>query len=212
MKRSNLPNKIAIFPLSDAVFFPKTILPLNIFEDRYIQLVRDCMKGQRLFGMIQPKVKSGQTPEVYKVGCLGKIVSFNEIGDKKFIIALSGIIRFRILKELSNKKLYREFNVDYADFIDDLKVKENITKGYTDRNLLKKIKYFFNRRNYSVKFNELEKLNFNQLISTICMISPFSVEEKQKLIETIKTKEKLEVLEDIMNFNLLDNQENKTIQ
>ena len=212
MKRSNLPNKIAIFPLSDAVFFPKTILPLNIFEDRYIQLVRDCMKGQRLFGMIQPKVKSGQTPEVYKVGCLGKIVSSNEISDKRFIIALSGIIRFRILKELSNKKLYREFNVDYSDFIDDLEVKENITKGYTDKNLLKKIKYFFNRRNYSVKFNELEKLNFNQLISTICMISPFSVEEKQKLIETIKTKEKLEVLEDIMNFNLLDNQENKTIQ
>ena len=212
MKRSNLPNKIAIFPLSDAVFFPRTILPLNIFEDRYIQLVRDCMKGQRLFGMIQPKVKSGQTPEVYKVGCLGKIVSFNEIGDKRFIIALSGIIRFKILKELSNKKLYREFNVDYADFIDDLKVKENITKGYTDKNLLKKIKYFFNRRNYSVKFNELEKLNFNQLISTICMISAFSVEEKQKLIETIKTKEKLEVLEDIINFNLLDNQENKTIQ
>ena len=93
-----------------------------------------------------------------------------------------------------------------------MKVKENITKGYTDKNLLKKIKYFFNRRNYSVKFNELEKLNFNQLISTICMISPFSVEEKQKLIETIKTKEKLEVLEDIINFNLLDNQENKTIQ
>ena len=212
MKRSNLPNKIAIFPLSDAVFFPRTMLPLNIFEDRYIQLVRDCMKGQRLFGMIQPKVKSGQTPEVYKVGCLGKIVSFNEISDKKFIIALSGIIRFRILKELSNKKLYREFNVDYSDFIDDLEVKENITKGYTDKNLLKKIKYFFNRRNYSVKFNELEKLNFNQLISTICMISAFSVEEKQKLIETIKTKEKLEVLEDIMNFNLLDNQENKTIQ
>jgi len=212
MKRSNLPNKIAIFPLSDAVFFPKTILPLNIFEDRYIQLVKDCMKGQRLFGMIQPKVKSGQTPEVYKVGCLGKIVSSNEISDKRFIIALSGIIRFRILKELSNKKLYREFNVDYSDFIDDLEVKENITKGYTDKNLLKKIKYFFNRRNYSVKFNELEKLNFNQLISSICMISPFSVEEKQKLIETIKTKEKLEVLEDIINFNLLDNQENKTIQ
>ena len=212
MKRSNLPNKIAIFPLSDAVFFPRTILPLNIFEDRYIQLVKDCMKGQRLFGMIQPKVKSDQTPEVYKVGCLGKIVSFNEISDKRFIIALSGIIRFKILKELSNKKLYREFNVDYSDFIDDLKVKENITKGYTDKNLLKKIKYFFNRRNYSVKFNELEKLNFNQLISTICMISAFSVEEKQKLIETIKTKEKLEVLEDIINFNLLDNQENKTIQ
>ena len=120
MIKNNLPNKIAVFPLSNAVFFPRTILPLNIFEDRYIQLVSDCMKEGRLFGMIQPKVQSVNKPEVYKVGCLGKIVAFNETADKRFVISLSGIIRFRVQKELSSEKLYRKFDVDYSDFLNDL--------------------------------------------------------------------------------------------
>ena len=102
MKNKNFPNKIAIFPLSNAVFFPNTILPLNIFEDRYLQLVNDCMKENRMFGMVQPKSKSGPSPEVYKIGCLGKIISFNETNDKRFIISLSGIIRFRIKITISS--------------------------------------------------------------------------------------------------------------
>ena len=81
------PSKIAIFPLSNAIFFPRTVLPLNIFEERYIQLVNDCMKEKRLFGMIQPKIKIGQNRVIYKVGCLGKIISFNETEDNRFIIA-----------------------------------------------------------------------------------------------------------------------------
>ena len=93
MNKNDLPHKIPIFPLSNAIFFPRTILPLNIFEDRYIQLVNDCMKKNRMFGMIQPRKKIGITPEVYDIGCLGKIVSFNETVDKRFIISLSGIIR-----------------------------------------------------------------------------------------------------------------------
>ena len=120
MTKNDLPNKIAVFPLSNAIFFPRTILPLNIFEDRYIQLVSDCMKEERLFGMVQPKVMSGKKPEVYTVGCLGKIINFNETSDRRFIINLSGIIRFKIQKELISNKLYREFNVDYSDFIADL--------------------------------------------------------------------------------------------
>ena len=78
MEKNNLRNKIAVFPLSNAVFFPKTVLPLNIFEDRYIQLINDSMKEDRMFGMIQPKSKMSKSPDVYKIGCLGKIVSFNE--------------------------------------------------------------------------------------------------------------------------------------
>ena len=212
MIKNNLPNKIAVFPLSNAVFFPRTILPLNIFEDRYIQLVSDCMKEGRLFGMIQPKVQSVNKPEVYKVGCLGKIVAFNETADKRFVISLSGIIRFRVQKELSSEKLYRKFDVDYSDFLNDLDAKKNTSKNYIDANLLKKIKIFFSKINYSVEFKELEKLNLDQLVSTICMISPFSVEEKQKLIETVSAEEKLSVFDEILNFNLMDNQENKTIQ
>ena len=124
MLKSNLPKKISIFPLSGVIFFPKTILPLNIFEDRYIQLVNDCMEGNRLFGMVQPKIKTSSKPEVYKVGCLGKIISFDETSDKRFIINLSGVTRFKIEKELETEKLYREFQVDYSDFIYDLNNKK----------------------------------------------------------------------------------------
>ena len=84
MMINTLPNTIPIFPLSKAIFFPGTILPLNIFEKRYIQLVSDCMKEKRLFGMVQPKVNLGKSPEVYEVGCLGKIISFNETEDKRY--------------------------------------------------------------------------------------------------------------------------------
>ena len=128
IKKNNLPKKIAIFPLSNAIFFPKTILPLNIFEDRYIQLVNDCMREYRIFGMVQPKNLKDKLPEVYDIGCLGKIVSFNETVDKRFIISLSGIIRFRIKNEIQKEKLYRNFEVDYSEFLNDLneKVYQNI--------------------------------------------------------------------------------------
>ena len=152
------------------------------------------------------------SPEVYEIGCLGKIVSFNETIDKRFIINLSGIIRFRIKNELNNEKLYREFNVDYSDFYIDLKMKDYEKVKYDEKNLLSKIKLLFKKKNYFVAFDELEKLNLDQLINSICMIFPFSTEEKQKLIEAVKTEDKIKTLEKIINFNLLDNLENKTIQ
>ena len=211
MKKNNFPNKIPIFPLSSAIFFPRTILPLNIFEDRYIQLVNDAMKENRMFGMVQPKSKKGVSPEVYKIGCLGKIVSFNETEDKRFIISLSGIIRFKIKNEIKKEKLYRSFEVDYSEFLNDLE-EENKMINYDKKDLLKKIKIFFQKINYPIDYNELVKLNLDQLVNTVGMISPFSVEEKQKLIETIKIEDKLKVLSEIISFNLLDFEENKTVQ
>ena len=212
MKKEDLINEIAVFPLSNAIFFPRTILPLNIFEDRYIQLVNDCMKEDRMFGMVQPKSKTEISPDVYKVGCLGKIVSFNETEDKRFIINLSGLIRFRIKDEINNTKLYRKFNVDYSDFINDITNKEDLNINFDKNTLLKKIKIYFEKINYSIGFDELSKLNFDQLISTVCMISPFSSEEKQKLIETITIEDKFNLLNEIISFNLYDFEENKTIQ
>ncbi len=212
MKKNNLPNEIAIFPLSNAVFFPGTILPLNIFEDRYIQLIEDCIKEKRLFGMVQPKIKSSIKPEVYKVGCLGKIVSFSETSDRRFIISLSGIIRFKIKNELNIKKLYRKFTVDYSDFFQDLEFKKNDIENYDRKNFLKKVNHFFNKINYSVELNELAKLDFDQLVNTVSMVSPFTVEEKQKLLETINIRDKVKILDEIISFNLADLQENKTIQ
>jgi len=212
MKKNNLPNEIAIFPLSNAIFFPRTILPLNIFEDRYIQLINDCMKNNRMFGMVQPKNRVGVSPEVYKVGCLGKITSFNETNDGRFIITLSGLIRFRIKKELEKKNLYRNFEVDYSEFANDLEEEKNYAENNEKNNLLNKIRVFFKKINYPIDYEELKKLNLDQLISTVSMISPFSVEEKQKMIETIKINNKIKVLTEIINFSLLDSEENKTIQ
>tara|TARA_B110000438_G_C15723545_1_gene610927 strand:- start:565 stop:1197 length:633 start_codon:yes stop_codon:yes gene_type:complete len=210
MKKEDLPKKIAIFPLSNAVFFPKTMLPLNIFEDRYLQLVSDCMKEKRIFGMIQPKNSGGKKPDVYSVGCLGKIINFNETEDKRFIITLSGITRFQIKEELNNKKLYREFDVDYSPFLQDLDNK--VIKTSHDRDLLKKVSIFFNKINYSVELDQLFKLNFDQLISTVCMISPFTISEKQKLIETIKIEDKIKILDEIISNNIFELEENKTVQ
>ena len=212
MKKENLPNKISVFPLSSAIFFPRTVLPLNIFEKRYIQLVEDSMKGSRIFGMVQPKTKIGITPEVYDVGCLGKITSFNETNDGRFIITLSGLIRFKIRKELERKKLYRNFEVDYSDFLNDLEIKKLNHENEDKKNLINKVKIYFQKINYPIDHNKLSKLDLDQLISTASMISPFSVEEKQKLIETVKIDDKIKVLKEIINFNLFDYKENKTMQ
>ena len=212
MKKENLLNEIPVFPLSNAIFFPKTILPLNIFEDRYLQLVGDCMKGNRMFGMVQPRNNTDISPEVYNVGSLGKIISFNETTDKRFIITLLGLTRFTIKKELKKEKLYRTFEVDYSEFLDDLEIKKVETFSSEKKNLLKKIQIFFEKINYPVKYNDLSKLDLDELISNVSMISPFSIEEKQKLIETKKIDNKIKVLNEIINFNLLDYEESKTIQ
>ena len=212
MKKNNLPNKIPIFPLSSAIFFPRTVLPLNIFEDRYIQLINDCMKENRMFGMVQPKSKKGISPEVYKIGCLGKIISFNETEDKRFIISLSGIIRFRIRNEIKKEKLYRNFEVDYSEFLNDLEQGKIEIKNYDKKNLLNKIKVFFQKINYPIDHDQLTNLDLDQLVNTVSMISPFSVEEKQKLIETVKIDDKIKILSEIISFNLVDFEENKTVQ
>ena len=143
---------------------------------------------------------------------MGKIVSFNETVDKRFIISLSGIIRFKVKKEIDTSKLYRIFEVDYSGFLNDLNKNETYKKNYDKRNLINKVKLLFRKKNYLVELSEIEKLNFDQLISTICMVSPLSVEEKQKMIETVKIEDKIKTLEEILNFNLIDNIDNKTIQ
>ena len=208
MKIKDFPEQIPIFPLSNAIFFPRTTLPLNIFEDRYIQLVNDCMKGDRLFGMVQPKFKT----DVYNIGCLGKIINFEETADRRFIILLSGILRFKIKNELKIDKLYRKFTVDYSNFSDDLNLDSNKYQKITDEQLMKKIKIYLHKKNIFIKFSELKNLDFEQIVNTACMISPFSKEEKQKLLEAQNIKQKIKILDEVLNFNLLDDFENKTVQ
>lgn len=209
MSTNNLPTKIAVFPLSGVIFFPKTVLPLNIFEKRYIQMIDDCMKDKKLLGMIQPKFKTSSNPEVYNVGCLGKITNFNETADKRFIINLQGISRFKVKEELKTDKLYRKFEVDYSDFNCDLIERK---KKFDNKNLINKIKTLFKKNDYSVEVDKLGDVSIDQLVNTICMIFPFSIAEKQKLIETIEIDDKIKVLEEIINFNLVGDFENRTVQ
>tara|TARA_Y100001970_G_C14241627_1_gene865266 strand:+ start:2732 stop:3370 length:639 start_codon:yes stop_codon:yes gene_type:complete len=212
MLEKELPKKISVFPLTNAIFFPKTILPLNIFEERYLQMVNDSMSNNKLFGMVQPKTKKNKNTELYSVGCLGKIISFNKTNDNRFIIALSGITRFKILQEVKNDKLYREFLVDYSIYSKDLK-KNEINEKKNEKNiLLKKVNLLFSKMNCYVELEEFKKLSFDQLVSTIAMVSPFSTEEKQKLVETIEVQDKFKTLDNIINFNLLDTYNNNTVQ
>ena len=130
--KKNLPNQIPVFPLSGVIYFPKTNLPLNIFEKRYLQLVNDCMKKNKLMGMVQSKKNSN---EVYKIGCLGKISLLEETKDGRILIKLTGITRFEIIEEVNSNKLYREFKVRYNKFNQDL---ENIKWWEMDKEILMK--------------------------------------------------------------------------
>ena len=123
MKIIDLPKKIPVFPLSNFIIFPRTVVPLNIFEPRYIDMINDSMKSNKLIGIIQPKNSNENQiiPELYDIGCMGKITSFKESDDGLFLIELKGIIRFQSIKEINTDKKYRILEVDFSKFSHDLK-------------------------------------------------------------------------------------------
>ena len=207
-----LPKTISIFPLSNFIFFPQTTVPLNVFEPRYIQMVDDAMKGDRIIGMVQPK-KSNQTiPILYNVGCAGKIISFNETEDGRYLIVLDGISRFKILEELNNDKLYRECKVNFDNFSNDIDNQKEEIK-FSDLELIfKNLKSLFNKQGYTINWKELEKQSLDQTINALSMASPFSLEEKQVLLETINLNERKLKLEEILKTYTFDNFSNKTLQ
>ena len=207
----NLPNIIPVFPLSNFIIFPNTSVPLNIFEPRYIKMIDDCMKDSRIIGMIQPK-NNKNIPELYSIGCAGKITSFNETDDGKYLIVIKGLSRFKILKEISNNKTYRECKVSFEEFNIDMINNYNEIK-FTDLELIfKNLKTLFKKKGYTVNWKELEKQSLDQTINTLVMASPFSLEEKQVLLETIDIKNRKIELEKILNTYVVDEFNNKTIQ
>jgi len=203
----SFPNQIPVFPLSGVIYFPQTNLPLNIFEKRYLDLVNDCIRKDKLMGMIQSKRKN---EELYKVGCLGKISDFKKSKDGRILINLTGITRFEVLEEEKNSKLYREFKVDYKKFSLDL---EPVLEEISTESLMKKTEFFFKKSGFLLNWKEFEKLDKVQKINTLAMIAPVTNEEKQKLLESISLKEKAKTLEDIINFYLHEADfNNQTIQ
>ena len=201
------PDVIPVFPLSGVIYFPKTNLPLNIFEQRYLDLVNDAFNKDKLMGMVQSKRENNA---VYDVGCLGKISDYQKSKDGRVLINLTGISRFKILKEVSSKKLYREFEVDYQNFDEDTK---NSNDDIDTNNLMEKAKTFFKRNGLLLNWVEFEKLDQAQRINTLAMIAPVSNEEKQKLLEAISIQNKVKTLESIISFYLYETgSNNQTIQ
>ena len=191
-----LPKIIPVFPLSGVIYFPKTNLPLNIFEQRYLDLVNDTYKKDKLMGMVQSQ-RDGNN--IYKVGCLGKINDLRKSSDGRMLINLTGVTRFKILNEIENKKRYREFEVDYKNFDLDLK---KTSEEKDIETLMDKTKIFFKKNGLLLNWKEFERLDKAQKINTLSMISPVTNEEKQKLLESLTIADKIETLENIINFYL----------
>ena len=213
MKLQDLPKKIPIFPLSNFIIFPKTTVPLNIFEPRYIQMIDDSMKSNRYIGMIQPK-KSGdlKKPDLHKVGCIGKITSFNETEDGRYLIVLNGVCRYEVINEISSDKLYRECEIEFKNFSKDLVEQEEQIKFSELKQVFNKLKNLFEQQGYQINWKDLENQSVEQTINTLSMASPFTLEEKQILLDTENLKERKNKLEEILmtyaNYSLT----NKTIQ
>tara|TARA_B100001057_G_scaffold35054_1_gene31773 strand:+ start:2113 stop:2760 length:648 start_codon:yes stop_codon:yes gene_type:complete len=215
MKKNDLPKKIPIFPLNNFILFPKTTVPLNIFEPRYIDLINDSMKNNKLLGMIQPKILTkidNNVPELHDVGCLGKITSFKEMQDGRYLIDLKGIIRFNIIKEVETIKKYRECEISFEEYSNDLSEKKEELR-FSDLELIfKDFKSLFEKRGYIINWKELEKQSLDETINALAMASPFNLEEKQILLEAKNLDVRKNKITEILSTYTHDQYNNTTIQ
>ena len=210
---NNLPTELPIFPLSNFIIFPKTTVPLNIFEPRYIDMINDSMKSNKMIGMIQPKASiSSDVPELHDVGCLGKITSFRETEDKRFLIELKGLIRFVKIKEIKTTNKYRILKVDYKNFSQDLENSKEDLK-FTDLEIIfKDLKSLFERRGFVINWRALEKQSLDETINALAMASPFSLEEKQMLLEAKNLDNRKNKISQILSTYTYDIYDNNTVQ
>ena len=214
MKKVDLPKKIPIFPLSNFIVFPKTTVPLNIFEPRYIEMINESMKSNKLIGMIQPKnsINNQSQPNLHDIGCLGKITSFKETEDGRYIIELKGLIRFKIIKEINNAKSYREYEIDFQNFNHDLEEKKEDLK-FSDLELIfKDLKTLFETRGFIINWKELEKQSLDETINALAMASPFTLEEKQVLLESKNLSVRKNRIAEILTTYTHDVFNNTTLQ
>ena len=213
MKKEDLPKKLAVFPLSNFIIFPKTTVPLNIFEPRYIEMINDSMKSNKLVGMIQPKIsKENDIPKLHEIGCMGKITSFRETKDSRYLIELKGLIRFKIISEIQSNKKYRQCKINFENFYEDLENKKEDIK-FSDLELIfKDLKSLFEKRGFIINWKALEKQSLDETINALAMASPFTIEEKQVLLETKNLDSRKTKIAEILTTYSFDQYNNTTIQ
>jgi len=214
MKKEDLPKKISVFPLSNFIIFPKTTVPLNIFEPRYLDMVNDSMKSNKLIGMIQPKSLENEDnlPKLHDIGCLGKITSFKETGDNRYMIELKGLIRFKVIKEIKSQNIYREYEVDFKDYYHDLSEKKEELKFSELELIFKDLKLLFEKRGFIINWKELEKQSLDEIINALSMASPFTLEEKQVLLEARNLSLRKNKIAEILSTYAYDVFNNTTLQ
>jgi len=213
MKKDILPKIVPIFPLSNFIIFPHTTVPLNIFEPRYVEMINDSMKTNKMIGLIQPKKnKIDSTSNLHEVGCLGKITNFKDSSDGRHLIELCGLSRFKITKELKNNKLYREYEVNYDDFSNDTQSQKEELKFSSLELIFRDLKLLFEKKGYIINWESLEKQNLYETINALSMASPFSLEEKQILLESQNFEIRKKMLSEILSTYLHDGSDHRTIQ
>jgi len=210
----SLPKLLPIFPLSNFIIFPRTTVPLNIFEPRYIDMINDSMKTNKFIGMIQPKgnVDNSTTPILHDIGCLGKITSFKESSNGTYLIELKGLIRFEIINEIKSNKKYRECKVDFERFNHDLENKKEELKFADLELIFKDLKSLFEKRGFIINWKELEKQSLDETINALAMASPFSLEEKQVLLEAENLNTRKNKIAEILSTYTFDVFNNTTLQ
>ncbi len=198
------PQVIPLFPLTGALLLPRGQMPLNIFEPRYLAMIDDAIRGDRVIGMIQPEPDDGrrvEIPPLVRVGCLGRITQFAETGDDRYIISLTGISRFRVVEELSVATPYRQGRVDYEPFAVDFIARSG--EEAVDRDgLLKALRDFAKANDLKIDWKGVHEAPNEALVNALAMMCPFGPREKQALLEARSLKERAEVLVAITEIEL----------
>ena len=193
---SDLPETIPIFPLNSVILLPRSSLPLNIFEPRYLEMTDDVLAGDRLIGMVQPlkeNSKTEDTPQLRLTGCAGRLTEFSEMDDGRLLITLTGICRFAMEEEHETKKPYRSFKVQYDDFAQDLE--PGFGENNVDREtLLNVLKTYLDIHELDADWDSIHQSSNEFLVNTLSIISPYGPEEKQALLESKDLKTRSEVL------------------
>ena len=208
-----LPKTISVFPLSNFIIFPNTTVPLNIFESRYIEMVKDSLNTNQMIGLVQPKTNDNNSIlNLHNVGCLGKITKFKDTSDGRYLIDLNGLIRFNIVKEIKSNKLYRTFEITFNNYKNDLdKNKETAKLAGLDK-IFKDLKSLFEKKGYIINWKSLKNQDLNETINALAMASPFTLEEKQILLESKNLEARKDKISEILSTYSFDDFHNTTIQ
>jgi Lon protease-like protein len=200
-KFGELPDSLPIFPLTGVLLLPRGRLPLNVFEPRYLSMVEDALKGDRMIGMIQPCGDS-DPPPVFSTGCAGRIVSFTESDDGRYLISLSGLCRFTVAKELESQRGYRRIQPDWAPFKGDMD--EEQCPGLQRSQFISLLQAYFHRQGLSANWDAIGESPDERLLTSLAMICPFEPSEKQALLEAPDLASRAEIMVQLLEMAIAD--------